>query len=91
MTGHASAEGRDSLFQTNQHYMHQAPTPMFITAAELRKRWIVSGMFLHRMRKTGKLSVIRIGKRGVRFALSDILKIEAESVQTIQEEGGAEK
>jgi hypothetical protein len=36
-------------------------------------------MFLHRLRRAGRLTAYKIGKRGVRFALSDILKIEAES------------
>lgn len=51
----------------------------FLTAAELRQRWKVSGMFLHRIRRDGRLSVTRIGKRGVRYAMADVLKIEAES------------
>lgn len=55
------------------------PTAPFLTAAELRQRWSVSGMFLHRLRQAGRLPVTRIGKRAVRYALSDILKIEAES------------
>lgn len=55
------------------------PTPPFLTAADLRKRWQVSGMFLHRLRRAGKLRVYRIGSRGIRYALADVLKIESES------------
>lgn len=54
-------------------------TTPFLTAADLRQRWQVSGMFIHRLRHAGRLRAYKIGKRGVRFALSDILKIEAES------------
>lgn len=56
----------------------ESPAP-FLTAAELRQRWKVSGMFLHRLRHAGKLRVYRIGSRGVRFAIADILKLESES------------
>ncbi|MDB6132475.1 MAG: hypothetical protein JWM59_718 [Verrucomicrobiales bacterium] len=55
-----------------------APSP-FLTAKDLRERWQVSGMFLHRMRRAGRLKVYRIGARGVRFAVSDVLRIEAEA------------
>ena len=51
----------------------------FLTAAELQKRWRVSAMYLHRLRAAGRLSVMRIGKRAVRYALADVLRIEAES------------
>lgn len=59
---------------TNNH-----PAPSFITAAELQERWKCSGMFLHRLRAAGRIGVTRIGKRAVRYALADVLKIEAES------------
>ncbi len=65
-----------TLMKTNTTTESFAP---FLTAAELRQRWKVSGMFLHRIRRDGRLPVTRIGKRGVRFALADVLKIEAES------------
>jgi hypothetical protein len=52
----------------------------FLTAAELQKRWRVSAMYLHRLRAAGRLSVMRIGKRAVRYALAEVLKIEAESI-----------
>jgi hypothetical protein len=52
----------------------------FLTAAELQQRWKVSAMYLHRLRVTSRLSVLKIGGRAVRYALADILKIEAESV-----------
>lgn len=53
----------------------------FITADDLRNRWKVSGMFLHRRRKDGTLSAYKFGK-GVRFLLADVLKIERDSVTT---------
>ncbi|MDB6135358.1 MAG: hypothetical protein JWM59_3601 [Verrucomicrobiales bacterium] len=51
----------------------------FLTAKDLRERWKVSGMFLHRIRAAGRLPVYKIGKRGVRFALTDVVRIESES------------
>ena len=36
-------------------------------------------MFIWRMRRDGRLSVTRIGKRNVLYALADVLKIEAEA------------
>lgn len=56
-----------------------APESPFLTAAELQKRWRVSAMYLHRLRAAGRLSVMRIGKRAVRYAMADVLRIEAES------------
>ena len=53
--------------------------PPFLTPAELRQRWKVSGMYLHRLRAAGRISVIRIGARAVRYKMEDVLKIEAES------------
>lgn len=52
----------------------------YLTAAELRLRWKVSGMFLWRLRRDGRLPIYKIGARGVRYAMTDILKIESESV-----------
>ena len=57
---------------------NESPTT-FLTAKELRQRWKVSGMFLFRIRRDGRLPVTRIGKRGVRFLMADVLKIEAEA------------
>ena len=51
----------------------------FLTAAELRQRWRVSGMFLWRMRQKNRLPIYKIGSRGVRFAMADVLKIESEA------------
>ncbi len=51
----------------------------FLNTKELRQRWRVSGMFIWRMRRDGRLSVTRIGKRNVLYALADVLKIEAEA------------
>lgn len=39
----------------------------------------MSGMTLWRMRRDGRLPSYKIGKRGVRFAMADVLKIESES------------
>lgn len=52
----------------------------FITAANLRNRWQVSGMFIWRMRRSGKLNAYRIGSRGLRFALAEIEQIERDSM-----------
>jgi len=54
------------------------PAP-FLTPAELRQRWKVSGMFLYRMRQKNRLPIYKIGSRGIRFALVDVVKIESES------------
>jgi hypothetical protein len=51
----------------------------FLTPAELKARWKVSSMFLWRLRRNGRLPAHIIGSRGIRFALSDILRLEAES------------
>jgi hypothetical protein len=55
-----------------------SPAP-FLTPVELRHRWTMSGMTLWRMRRDGRLPSYKIGKRGVRFAMADVLKIESES------------
>ena len=52
----------------------------FVTGAELQKRWKVSQMYLFRLRAAGRLSVMRIGKRAIRYSLEDVRRIEAESV-----------
>lgn len=52
---------------------------IFLTPAELRTRWRVSGMFLWRLRRDGKLRCYRIGGRGIRYALVEILQLEKES------------
>ena len=54
-------------------------TDAFLTAAQLRARWQVSGMFLWRHRRDGKLTAYKIGTRGVRFALAEVLQIEAQA------------
>lgn len=51
----------------------------FLTAKDLRERWKVSGMFIHRIRAAGRLPVYKIGKRGVRFSITDIIRIESEA------------
>jgi len=56
------------------------PTTAFLTQSELRKRWKVSGMFLWRLRRDNKMPSYRIGPRGVRFAVEDVLKFETQSV-----------
>ncbi|MDZ4288727.1 MAG: hypothetical protein U0984_12250 [Prosthecobacter sp.] len=56
-----------------------APPAAFLTPADLRARWKVSAMFLWRLRRAGRLSGYKIGTRGVRFALADVMQIESES------------
>lgn len=51
----------------------------FLTPKELRARWKVSGMFLWRLRQRGKLTPYKIGTRGIRFAVADIARIEADA------------
>lgn len=51
----------------------------FLTAAELRARWKVSGMFLWRLRRDGGLTAYKIGTRGVRFAVAEVSQIEAQA------------
>jgi excisionase family DNA binding protein len=46
-----------------------------ITPAELRARWKVSMMFLHRARRAGKLPFLKIG-RHTRFRLADVEAFE---------------
>jgi DNA-binding Xre family transcriptional regulator len=58
------------------------PDPIFFTRKELTQRWGVSDMFIHRMREMGKLPVVRLGGRGLRFRVADILRIEEESTLT---------
>lgn len=58
------------------------PPDRFLTAADLRARWRVSGMFLWRMRNKGTLNAYKIGARGVRFSLADIERIERQSMTT---------
>ena len=53
----------------------------FLTAAQLRKRWQVSLMFLWRIRRKGTLNAYKIGK-GVRFALADVERIERDAMTT---------
>lgn len=36
-------------------------------------------MFLHRLRRAGRLPVYKIGARGVRFKMDDVLRIEADA------------
>ncbi|WP_170267028.1 helix-turn-helix domain-containing protein [Brevifollis gellanilyticus] len=51
----------------------------FLTTNELCDRWKVSAMFVWRHRRSGKLPVYRFSSRGVRFSMSDVLKLEAEA------------
>ena len=53
----------------------------FLTAAQLRKRWQVSLMFLWRIRRKGTLNAYKIGN-GVRFALADVERIERDAMTT---------
>jgi predicted site-specific integrase-resolvase len=55
------------------------PTNGYLTPSELRKRWKVSGMFLWRLRRDGKLKITKFSSRGVRIAMSEIERIEREA------------
>jgi excisionase family DNA binding protein len=50
----------------------------FLTPAELAARWKLTPMTLRRWRHAGKLKAHHIG-RGIRFALSEIERIEREA------------
>lgn len=52
-------------------------TPAFLTPAELCQRWSLTSMTLRRWRHAGKLRAHHIG-RGIRFALAEVERIEAE-------------
>ena len=54
------------------------PQPSFLTPAELAARWKVTPITLRRWRKDGKLKASYLG-RGVRFAMSEIERIEHEA------------
>ena len=69
-----------TLYDVMNNNITTEPAAPFLTAAELRQRWKVSGMFLWRMRQKNRLPIYKLGSRGVRFALADVLKIEAESI-----------
>lgn len=56
------------------------PSQPFLTQQQLAQRWHVTIMTLWRMRRDNKLKSYRIGERGVRFAIEDILKLENQSV-----------
>ena len=66
--------------------LHRETTPpgadKFLTAAELRARWRISGMSIWRMRKKGTLTAYIIGERGVRFLFSDVVQIEQDAKTT---------
>jgi hypothetical protein len=55
------------------------PAAEYLTPFELRQRWKVSGMFLWRLRRDGKLKITKFGSRGVRIAMSEIERIEREA------------
>ena len=67
-----------------RHYAMQTSTTnspaAFLTPTELCQRWHLSTMTLWRMRRDQKLRSYRVGHRGVRFAVEDILKLESQSV-----------
>ena len=50
----------------------------FLTPAELAARWKVTPITLRRWRKDGKLKASFLG-RGVRFAMSEVERIEDEA------------
>jgi excisionase family DNA binding protein len=54
------------------------PQTSFLTPAELAARWKVTPITLRRWRKDGKLKASFLG-RGVRFAMSEIERIEHEA------------
>lgn len=58
---------------------HDDPkSDLFLTPAELSARWKITPMTLRRWRRSGTLKAHHLG-RGIRFAMVDIERIEAES------------
>lgn len=51
----------------------------FLTPSDLRQRWKVSAMFLWRLRRDGRIKVIKIGSRGIRYSLAEVERIEREA------------
>lgn len=56
----------------------QSPAALFLTPAELSRRWMVSKMTLHRWRRDNKIKSLHIGRQ-VRFALSEVERFEAQA------------
>lgn len=56
------------------------PAAPYLTPAELRQRWKVSGMFLWRLRRDGKLKITKFGSRGIRYAMSEVERMEREAL-----------
>lgn len=56
---------------------HTDTPTTFLTPKKLSARWEVTTMTLRRWRRQGKLVAHHIG-RGVRFALADVVRLEAE-------------
>jgi excisionase family DNA binding protein len=54
------------------------PTSPYLTTADLAARWKITPMTLRRWRKDGKLKASFLG-RGVRFAMSEVERIEHEA------------
>lgn len=55
-----------------------ATAPAFLTPAELAARWKVTTLTLRRWRHAGKLRALFLGGRGVRFAFTEIERVERE-------------
>lgn len=55
-----------------------ATGPTFLTPAELASRWKITPMTLRRWRNSGKIRAHHLG-RGIRFAMSDVIRIEEDS------------
>ncbi len=51
----------------------------YLSYRTLGKRWEVSRDTIERLCATGTLTKVFIGKRNVRFALSEVLRIEGEA------------
>ena len=64
-------------YTKTQHTMTDNQDPIWITQQQLAARWDVSTMFLWRLRKDKKITAYRIGKRAVRYRLSDVVAVES--------------
>lgn len=57
-------------------------TPQFLNPRQLALRWGVHPITLRRWRSNGRLTACRFG-RGVRFAISEVERIEANSREVV--------
>lgn len=55
------------------------PETKLLTSKALAARWGCSKMHIWRMRRSGQLRALFLGKRSIRYSLDDILRIEEQA------------